>query len=110
MICVTWPRGGDRFADLKDLSVELFRATPKPPDEGATEEGPAPAAKGPEPLPGTLWCKEHRYKEDFASGFPEDSAIFCAASPLDADTPYVVRFRATGKEGPVEIVWQFRTE
>ncbi|MCE9635038.1 MAG: hypothetical protein K8T90_04965 [Planctomycetes bacterium] len=108
-ICITWTRAGDRFADLKDLSVELFRATPKavdPADEGES----VPTAAGPVPISGTLWCKEHRYKEDFASGFPEDSAIFCASSPLDADTAYVVRFRATGKEGPVEFAWQFRTE
>jgi hypothetical protein len=90
-VAVTWGRLGGRWAELTGLSVELFA-------EGRGD-----------PLPGTLWSKEHRYKEDFASGFPEESAIFCADAPLAPDTPYVARFRATGKEGPVEMVWQFRT-
>jgi hypothetical protein len=85
-------RLGGRFAELTDLRLDLFA------------EG-----KG-DPLPGTLWSKENRYKEDFAAGFPEESAIFCAAAPLAGGTVHVARFRATGKDGPVEIVWQFRTE
>jgi hypothetical protein len=90
-VAVSWMRLGGRFAELKNLRLELFA-------EGTGE-----------PLAGTLWSKENRYREDFASGFPEESAIFCAAAPLAEGTLHVARFRADGKEGPVEIVWQFRT-
>lgn len=95
-VAVTWSRAGARWTELKDLRLELFA------DGEGDDVG--------DPLSGTLWCAEHRYKEDFAAGFPEESAIFCAAQPLAPGTSYTARFRATGREGPVEIVWQFRTE
>jgi hypothetical protein len=90
-VAVSWLRLGGKFAELQHLRLELFA-------EGRGE-----------PLPGTLWSKENRYKADFAGGFPEESAIFCAETTLAPATPYVARFRADGREGPVEIVWQFTT-
>ena len=61
------------------------------------------------PLPGTLFCAATPYHSGFRYGYPDDSVIFVADTPLAPGTTYVARVRADGEDGPIDFSWRFRT-
>jgi hypothetical protein len=62
------------------------------------------------PLPGRTFSAEDPYHPDYRNGYPDDSTIFVSDAPLAHGTTYVVRFRADGASGPIDVSWRFRTK
>jgi hypothetical protein len=89
-VSATWSRLAD--PGVKDRKLEVF------------------AAGAPKPLAGTTFSYERPYNDGFRAGYPDSSVIFVSDGPLPAATTFTARLSATAPDGPVEVVWQFRTK